>query len=198
MTSPDSPENDRPFSILPAILSYLVPGLGQIVQGRVGKGLLFMVLLLSLFHVGQAMGEYRNVYIPDLARGPEENFRNNPWKLDYPFRPLANILNHRWHFAGQFWIGIAAWPAIFQYNQAPLPLSENYPFLKDYQKAPFEEELNEILPNRDKTPDLAWVYTVIAGMLNILVIYDALAGPAYGAGGPRPQQTFQQTAQTTS
>jgi hypothetical protein len=25
--------------------------------------------------------------------------------------------------------------------------------------------------------ELAWVYTVIAGVLNLLVIYDALAGP---------------------
>lgn len=29
-------------------------------------------------------------------------------------------------------------------------------------------------------PELAWVYTVIAGMLNILVILDAYAGPAHG------------------
>jgi hypothetical protein len=26
--------------------------------------------------------------------------------------------------------------------------------------------------------ELGWVYTVIAGVLNIMVIYDALAGPA--------------------
>jgi hypothetical protein len=26
------------------------------------------------------------------------------------------------------------------------------------------------------------VYTVIAGVLNVLVIYDALAGPAFGPG----------------
>ena len=33
----------------------------------------------------------------------------------------------------------------------------------------------------DKRWDLGWVYTVIAGVLNVLVIYDALAGPAFGA-----------------
>ena len=33
--------------------------------------------------------------------------------------------------------------------------------------------------NGDKTWDLAWVYTVIAGVLNVMVIYDAFAGPAF-------------------
>jgi len=73
---------------------------------------------------------------------------------------------------------VAAWPAIFQYNNWPLPEQ-----LQSYQKTPNEEELNDYLRKHDKTPDLAWVYTVIAGMLNILVIYDAFAGPAYGFAG---------------
>src|SRR5436305_8549682 len=53
-----------PTSVLAGVLSYLVPGLGQILQGRVGKGLLFFVCLVSLFHVGQAMGNWQNVYLP--------------------------------------------------------------------------------------------------------------------------------------
>ena len=44
---------------------------------------------------------------------------------------------------------------------------------------PSEEEVNKFLVRSDKTPDLGWVYTVIAGMLNILVMYDAYAGPAF-------------------
>ena len=31
---------------------------------RHGKGILFMVCLLSLFHVGEAMGNWQNVYVP--------------------------------------------------------------------------------------------------------------------------------------
>lgn len=176
MSDADTSANQPPMPILGAILSYLVPGLGQIVQGRVFKGVLFMVCLLGLFHVGQAMGEWRVVYLPSMARGPEENWRHNRWKL---FRPLANVVDHRWHFAGQFWIGVAAWPAIIQYNEWPMPLVDRFPVLKDYQLAPSEDELNQRFTNQDKTPDLAWVYTVIAGMLNILVIYDAYAGPAH-------------------
>ena len=108
-----------------------------------------------------------------------------PTWVKRPLLPIANIIHHRWHFAGQFWIGIAAWPAICQYNNWTLPED-----LKDYQKTPNEAELNEYLQKHDKTPDLAWVYTVIAGMLNVLVIYDAFAGPAYGfaMGGVRHQE----------
>ena len=39
--------------------------------------------------------------------------------------------------------------------------------------------LNELQNEGDKTWDLGWVFTVIAGALNIMVIYDALAGPAF-------------------
>jgi len=39
--------------------------------------------------------------------------------------------------------------------------------------------LNELQTNGDKTWDLGWVFTVVAGVLNILVIYDAFAGPAF-------------------
>jgi hypothetical protein len=37
--------------------------------------------------------------------------------------------------------------------------------------------------------DLGWVYTVIAGVLNIMVIYDAFAGPAFLAPpAPAPEE----------
>ena len=39
--------------------------------------------------------------------------------------------------------------------------------------------MNDLQRNGDKRWDLGWVYTIIAGVLNILVIYDALAGPAF-------------------
>jgi hypothetical protein len=154
----------RELSIPAAVMSYLIPGLGQIYQGRYGKGFLFMVSLLGMFFLGQAMGQWQNVYLP---HGEQAN------------RSLANALMARWHFAGQFWIGAAAWPALLQFYDKPIADAETSPFLNIYQKAPDETKLNEFLINSDKTPDLGWVYTVIAGMLNILVIYDALAGPAF-------------------
>lgn len=183
----DSAQQGMPthhYSILAGVLSYLVPGLGQIVQGRIGKGVLFMACLLGMFTGGQALGDWQNVYLPDVARGVDQQWENNPWRLPKPFLPLANLY-HRWHFAGQFWIGVAAWPAIWQYNKLPVPAEETSPFWHNFQRGPRSEaDLNEYLTNSDKTPDVAWVYTVIAGVLNILVIYDAYAGAAFGVAAP--------------
>jgi len=168
----------RPAELPPApaylagVLSYLVPGLGQISQGRTGKGVLFMVILLGMFFLGQAMGNWRNVFMP-----PPEPNEANPVR-----KPLFSVYN-RWHFAGQFWIGIAAWPAIWQFYDMPMPTRERSEFWHNFQRAPKtweeEQDLNTFFTNSDKTPDLGWVYTVVAGMLNILVIYDAVMGPAF-------------------
>lgn len=173
---------ERSFSILAGFLSYLVPGLGQVSQGRVGKGVLFMVCLLSLFHVGEAMGNWQNVYIPTEVH-QDFGRRGNP---------LVNIFNQRWHFAGQVWIGVAAWPAIWQFYRGTDAPQETSSFLLNYQKQPDENEVNKFLVNSDKSPDLGWIYTVIAGMLNVLVIYDAYAGPAYG---PRMQREMKPTTE---
>jgi hypothetical protein len=175
------PPPPRHYSLVAGFLSYLIPGLGQIYQGRVGKGVLFMVCLLAMFIGGQYLGDWQNVYLPDLARGQNDviPWDNNPWHLPPILHPLANVY-HRWHFAGQFWIGMAAWPALWQYNKLPVPDEQTSPFWHNFQRWPEDEnKLNKYLTNNDKTPDVAWVYTVIAGVLNILVIYDAFAGPAY-------------------
>lgn len=183
----------RPPSILAAVLSYLIPGLGQIVQGRVGKGLLFMVSLLGMFQLGLAMGNYRNVYVP----------REDPQDPSVPqnlrgYGALTGVVM-RWHFAGQFWIGIAAWPALYQFYEYPMPREDENPFVYNYQRGPKNihdrNVINADIQRRDKSPDLGWVYTVIAGMLNVLVIYDAFAGPVFvkptqppGGNAPKPDE----------
>jgi hypothetical protein len=179
---PTPPTEPPPFPVFAGVLSYLIPGLGQIAQGRVGKGVMFMVILLGMFFLGQAMGNWRNVFMP-----PVDENQGNPIG-----KALVSVYN-RWHFAGQFWIGIAAWPAIWQFYSPPsaAPPGDGQPgFWHDYQRAPRnaaeEREINEFLTNSDKSPDLGWVYTVVAGMLNILVIYDAIMGPAF-IFLPRPE-----------
>lgn len=170
-TPPSVVEPPRPTDPLAGFLSYLVPGLGQMTQGRFGKGLMFLVCLLGMFHLGEAMGNWQNVYLPRVSEEPVHH-------QEVPLN-LVNSIYNRWHYAGQFWVGIAAWPAIWQYMNLPVPAVEQNSFWNRYQKAPIEEELNVFTRKNDKSPDLGWVFTVIAGMLNILVIYDAFAGPAY-------------------
>ena len=58
-----------------------------------------------------------------------------------------------------------------------------------------EGELNDLQRDSDKRWDLGWVYTVIAGVLNIMVIYDALAGPAFSmATAPARESEVRQNA----
>lgn len=191
------------YHALPALLSYLVPGLGQIYQGRIAKGVLFFVCLYVLFFYGMFMGSgsatlpsdfrdpeselitYRihsNVYLPDAAK-TATNTR---------LPPLAYNLYTRPQFLGQVWIGIAAWPAIYQYSTYDDTKPTGGAPFGNYMRAPSEATVNAVHTMNHKSMDLGWVYTVLAGVLNILVIYDALAGPALLASAssenePSPQ-----------
>jgi hypothetical protein len=215
----------RLFDPFAGLLSYLIPGMGQIYQGRVGKGVLFLVCIYTLFFYGQYLGSGSvkiglrtyslngNVYLPDTAQDHGEGA--NPFGLP----PLALNLYNRPQFVGQFWVGVAAWPAILQYlsydrraNQEldreidqfyssaeneqetdpdkareDLHEAENlenspkrrHPILGRFQREPSPSAVNAVGNAGDKRLELAWVYTVIAGVLNIMVIYDAIAGPAF-------------------
>ena len=170
MSSPKPPPVKLDY--LAGVLSYLIPGLGQLTQGRVGKGLLFLVALYGLFFYGMWLGSFKNVYLPDSH--PDE--RGSAARL-------ASDLYTRFQFVGQFPIGLAAWPAAYQY--AVYDDRDEGPPLKGWMRAPPVEEVNRLQRDGDKTWDLGWVYTVIAGVLNVLVVYDALAGPAFREGkGP--------------
>jgi hypothetical protein len=160
------------YSLWAGLLSYVIPGLGQIYQGRVAKGLLFLICLYSLFFYGMALGSWKNVYLPEVGKP------NHTWNLP---APVVNLYN-RIQFAGQFWIGAAAWPAIWQYLTYDEKQNGGGGLFGDFQRTPPEDVINKLQQEGDKTWDLGWVYTVIAGMLNILVIYDALAGPAFAEG----------------
>ena len=112
-----------------------------------------------------------NVYLPD------DGGKNNPWKLP----PLLANLYNRPQFIGQFWVGIAAWPAIWQYLRHDPQRTD--PILHSFERAPEESDLKHAERKGTKeTTNLGWVYTVIAGVLNVMVIYDAFAGPAYAGG----------------
>jgi uncharacterized protein DUF6677 len=164
------PTPPRKLDGFAALLSYLVPGLGQIYQGRTGKGILFLVSLYALFFYGMWLGDFKNVYLPHTDT--QQNI--------VKFPAVLGDLENRLHFAGQFWIGIAAWPALVQYASDPNDASHK--ILGTWERAPKDNDLNRLQRNGDKRWDLGWVYTVIAGVLNFLVMYDALAGPAVPEG----------------
>lgn len=176
---------NHPSDPVAAVLSYLIPGLGQIYQGRIAKGILFFICIYTLFFVGSYLGSgtarlkhgadegiytvTSNVYLPDTKE------KIDPFNLP---RLAANLYN-RPQFAGQFWVGIAAWPAVWQYINYNDQQKNGDSLLGYYQRTPSEAALNAVHTSGDKLLELGWVFTVIAGVLNVLVIYDALAGPAF-------------------
>lgn len=157
---------------LAALLSILIPGLGQVYQGRVGKGLLFFGGLYLLFFYGMWMGQWRNVWLPDATDLPDAQFSGNN------LEGVPKALWYRPQFLGQFCIGVAAWPAVYQHAVFDKG-KDTGPIFGKFEREPEEKELNDLQRNGNKRWDLGWVYTVIAGVLNLLVIYDAFAGPMF-------------------
>ena len=173
----------KKYDFLAAFLTYLIPGLGQVMQGRIGKGILYFVCLYGLFFYGMTLGQFKNVWLAKTDNLP---------KVTLPvvgeLSGLPKDLSYRKEFLGQFWIGAAAWPAMLQYSSTPALARpgtledekwepQPHPMLGRYMQASSEHALNTMQTNTDTTWDLGWVLTIIAGVLNILVIYDALAGP---------------------
>jgi hypothetical protein len=175
MASPPTTDPPLPpvkLDPLAALLSYLIPGLGQIYQGRVGKGLLFFGGIYLLFFYGMWMGQWKNVWLPDTRDLPDVAF------FGQNLGGAPKAVSYRPQFLGQFWIGTAAWPAVYQYLVYD-PNENAGPIFGTFQRTPDEKELNNLQRNGNKRWDLGWVYTVIAGVLNLLVIYDAFAGPMF-------------------
>jgi hypothetical protein len=212
---PLSPGPTHPISPLAAFLSYLIPGLGQVYQGRFGKGMLFFACIYILFFYGNALGSgtvtingetYRvsgSVYLPDVYvprprngwAQAEVRAQGVPGDAGVPAQPvrapfaldrLGTNLYNRLQFVGQFWVGIAAWPALWQYARYGNDPTTPDPTFGLYMREPSEPAINAVQTAGSKTMDLGWVFTVIAGVLNIMVIYDAFAGPAVPRASLQP------------
>jgi len=167
-----------------AILAWLFPGAGHFYQRRFSKAILFSVTILATYVSGVAIGGGQVVYAS--------------WRPN----------DHRWQFACQLGVGLPALPAVAQYfrtRDGQTPFFANRAFLIDGNGIAVERELGS--PNTIATgpfspppgPVLAdgrcvlaiWheelghrfeigtLYTVVAGLLNLLVVYDAFAGPAF-------------------
>lgn len=182
---------------LAAALSWLIPGLGQLYQGRTFKGAIFLVTLLGTFLAGMWIGGGNVVYAS--------------------WRPGEK----RWAFLGQAGIGAAAIPALIQASavagSARQPLA-NLPWLvppltrgqavseafaqrlvagdpdvaaEDFRRQPgigvrYEPrhsggQLSLWHRRLGRFFDIGTLYTMLAGLLNLLVVYDAWAGPMRAA-----------------
>ena len=143
-----------------ALLAWLWPGAGHLYQGRYGKGMLFMVCILSTYFFGLAVGGGHVVYA---------QFR----------KPLV-----RYPYLAQVCVGIPALPAIPQSmrvmaNKPPLFGSKFMAPPRQPVQEQYYDELASWYRKNQFFFDLGTLYTMIAGLLNVLAIFDAYSGPMF-------------------
>lgn len=153
---------------LAAFLAWLIPGAGHLYQGRTTKGCLFFVCIFSAWILGFALGGGHVVYAS--------------WQPG----------DKRWHYLLQSGVGAAALPALVQGENmrrhtdpftgrtegSYKPLWGG--FMAPPHRPVVESEADEVsawYARRGAGYEMGTWYTVIAGLLNILVIYDAYGGP---------------------
>jgi hypothetical protein len=141
---------------LAALLAWLWPGAGHLYQRRKVKGVLFMVCVLATYFFGLVLGEGHVVYASWLKS------------------------DRRWQYLCQVGVGLPALPALVQNR---LVRSGEKPLWGGIMAPPVEvlenseDELAEWNAKLSNRFDLGILYTMIAGLLNVLAICDAYAGP---------------------
>lgn len=157
---------------LAGVLAWLVPGLGHFYQGRTAKGIVFCVCILSTFIYGVYLGGSSEL---GWGRAVYASWRPGYRRLPY---------------LCQIGVGLAAMPALLEAQRAadgrkPLfggfmapPRPDGDPRAGRRMDALFEQpSLDELHRRLHRYFDIGTAYTMIAGLLNVLAIYDACCGP---------------------
>lgn len=154
-----------------AFLAWLVPGLGHFYQGRRGKAALFFVCVMGMFVYGMVLGEGKVVYA--YASQSDEDDRRLPYLC-------------------QVGTGIVALPALVQTLRVR---SHKEPLFNGFMAPPKVDNqghpvgLDDWQKKLHRYFEFGTVFTMVAGLLNLLVIFDAWGGPAYSmATGPRTRR----------
>jgi TM2 domain-containing membrane protein YozV len=154
--------------VMAAFLTWLIPGLGQLYQGRTAKAVLFFVCITGIYVYGLYLGGNSEL---GYGRAVYFAFRNDEWRLP---------------FICQIGVGLPTLPACVQAmrmnNDKPVwfdgfmapPRPTNMPEGNVNIGQPTLDDLNRKL---NRYFELATFFTMVAGLLNVLAIYDAFAGP---------------------
>ncbi|MFV2067081.1 MAG: DUF6677 family protein [Pirellulales bacterium] len=152
---------------LAAFIGWLLPGSGHLYQGRYGKGVLMMICILGTYFFGLYLGQGKVVYA---------SMRSDDRRLPYlcqvgvglPALP-ALVQSYRVrHGKRPLWGGIMAPPKLDR--DFPAKDTSGKEIRHPDQLAKWHYDLHAFF-------ELGTVFTMIAGLLNILAIYDAWAGP---------------------
>jgi len=158
----ESLEVDLRNPLWAAFWAWLCPGAGHFYQRRYAKGAVFMACILGTFFGGLTLGNGKVVYAS--------------W----------TPVDKRWQYFCQIGVGAAALPALVQNH---LVKNGDEPLWGGLMAPPrhvtnsdnaFELQRDELAGwhlNLHSYFDLGTLFTMIAGLLNVLAIYDAYAGP---------------------
>lgn len=172
-----------------ALLAWLVPGLGHLYQGRTAKGILFMVCILGTFFYGLfALGGGKVVYASAPGQSPH---RWQYWcQLGTGLPAIPALVQEQRFKRGKPALWANASPPFDRFMAPPRDYllvhnpktgqDEPRPFTSADQQGKTVVHPDELAKwNHDLHHfyELGTVYTMIAGLLNVLVIYDAASGP---------------------
>ncbi len=179
-----------------AFLAWLIPGAGHIYQGRYAKGLLFMVCILSTFIYGLGLGRGRCVYATD-STGKLNYYYIGQIGVGIPALPAVAQSIKTSGGGDPFFELCERFPADFgnerlrfrKIDREKYPDEADIPHdltLKDGLMAPPAGPINENNPDTlamwqfdyKHMYEIGVLYTLVAGLLNLLAIYDAFCGPA--------------------
>lgn len=160
--------------MIAALLAWLIPGLGHFYQGRMAKAILFFVCIMGTFTYGVYLGGSDEL---GWGRAVYASWRPG---------------NRRLPYLCQIGIGLPAMPALVQAvrvgkGEKPLwsfmapPRPDGTELASERVKAALKDEpsLNTLQEKLPRFFEFATVYTMVAGLLNVLAIYDAWGGPVF-------------------
>ena len=178
--------------VLAGFLAWLIPGAGHFYQGRHAKAGLFFVCIIGTFVYGMFLGKGQCVY----AQWEPANMRRYSYLCQLgaglPALPaLVGAFRSKDHdtlpFLSEPWY-MPPKPVDPRRNNAPLPATpENY-----REKT----EVDVWYEKYSRGFELGTVFTMIAGLLNILAVFDALSGPAGSAASSAARKDDPGTLQT--
>ena len=186
-SSPEREEIKLKDPAIAAFLAWVIPGLGHFYQGRTAKGILFSVCILGTFLYGcylggsHELGWARVVYFKMKDPVRYQNPRGGVSE-SIPFPYIERL-----EYLCQIGVGLPAMPALLQAIRVE---QGNEPILGGLMAPPRVPESPSDQFDASKPPtahllhsklhrffELGTVYTMVAGLLNILAIFDAFAGP---------------------
>ncbi|MCE9603579.1 MAG: hypothetical protein K8U03_01610 [Planctomycetia bacterium] len=165
------------------ILAWAIPGAGHWYQGRRTKAVLFFTCILGTFFYGLWLGSGRVVY---ASWGPTTDEKRLPYvcQLGTGFVALPAMVQAQRYKNDAYLKSMQAKErqgerSFGEWFMAPPLLKIRLPTGREI------DELDYLNYTLNRRFELGTIYTMVAGLLNVLVIFDALGGPAYGVSMAR-------------